>query len=662
MAPIFTDDDLFENLVPYAKAAARKNGLKYLDQTSFEFGVAYAIASHQVQTGFDDLPIPEESTLIAAAEKHGYLLAGLQPSNEPMSIEENFRSGFISQHLASKSTLHSILKEILAAVACTIAGKERGQVGSTSATHAQASDSELQSVYYSIVIAADRADFGKFLPLPPVETESLGKCNLVREKQSEGEIQHHKLSIVVETPGKDKNIQVEPRKQVSEIDFGSPLCVPVVPDVAALAPLPDNIVLERSELRLYVCNEPDEKTIRIKRLPENPHVWKLGLPPGATTKNSAHVIRAAAARIFLLATVGRKKIQISNLLQVKHKHGHPDERKAPVKIPFQSGMNDHILTLYYAYCTVIMLLSAVVHHVVSVFGFLVLVLAVSKDFHNARNRLNQFASKLGGFWGPQLGLALIGLGLGIYPVTAEMLHVDFISSTLLASIPLLFSFILVSMDFQPKEERDAIKKHEEIHHSLTTHMHNITQTTLSVALGNLERSPKPNTYSYIPEILVAEMDREIGTDEAVDGFEKLIRNRMKSTEITVKRAHEGQQHARRTVMAAGSAVFTGFFAYEVGEAIIHYQHLQSKCDVVSFYYWNFSQIGKAVPASNPPDHTTYANTVSQQHVCSSYEDFHAHELSSTGILLLATLAVSLLTAMIAIRRPSDEHEGNHEHH
>lgn len=658
MIPIFTDDDLFIKLVSYAKAAARSNDRKNLDRASFNFGVAYALASRKVETPYKDLPIPNEAALIAAAEESGYHLAGLQPYTETLQIEDGFRLGFVARHIELKSSLHTVLKDVLGAIATILA--DHSQAGGTTPMEVPSPHAaELPSLYYSIVIAADREDFGRFLPILTVNPHNQEKSNQVRERSSEGVVQYHKLNTLVAAEGKVNKIQAESQKQVSEIDFGSPLCIPLVPDVEDIRPLPHDIVLDRSELRLYVCKTPEEKTIRIRRLPENPHVWQLGLPPGTSVRDSAHIIRAAAARVFLLATVGRKKIETSNLLRSKAGHdrggkGGADEAVPTYGFPFDTTA--HVLGVYHLYCLAVVLLCYLVHPLLSLPSFLLLAQAVSKDFRNARTRLLQLASMLDKFWAPQLGLTLLGLAVGIYPPTAQFLHVDFLSAMLYGCIPLLFSFVLVSIDFQPQEEKDAIERHEEIHQALTTHMHEITQTTLSVALGNLDRDPSTRNYSYIPEVLVDEMDREIGTYGAVEAFRRLILDRLKSTELTVKRAHEGQQHARRAVMAAGGAIFTGFFAFEAGESILHYQHLQSRCDANSFLYWNMQQLKTTTQPV-----TTHATTQEPGHFCASYEDFHNHELSASGLLLLATLAISLLTAIISIRRP-DEERGGHEHH
>ncbi len=655
MIPIFTDDDLFIKLVSYAKAAARSNDRKNLDRASFNFGIAYALASRKVETPYKDLPIPNEAALIAAAEESGYHLAGLQPYTETLQIEDGFRLGFVARHIELKSSLHTVLKDVLGAIASILVDHPQA-VGTTSMEVPSPHAAELPSLYYSIVIAADREDFGRFLPILTVDPHNQEKSNQVRERSSEGVVQYHKLNTLVVAEGKANKIQVEPQKQVSEIDFGSPLCIPLVPDVEEIRPLPQDIVLDRSELRLYVCKTPEEKTIRIRRLPENPHVWHLGLPLGTSVRDSAHIIRAAAARIFLLATVGRKKIETSNLLRSKAAHDKGDTDEAAPSYGFPFDTTAHVLGVYHLYCLAVVLLCYLVHPLVSLPSFLLLAQAVSKDFRNARTRLLKLAAMLDKFWAPQLGLALLGLAVGIYPPTATFLHVDFLSAMVYGCIPLLFSFVLVSIDFQPQEEKEAIERHEEIHQSLTTHMHEITQTTLSVALGNLDRDPTARTYSYIPEILVDEMDREIGTHGAVEAFRRLILDRLKSTEMTVKRAHEGQQHARRAVMAAGGAIFTGFFAFEAGESILHYQHLQSRCDANSFLYWSMQQLK---PTAQPVTHAT--TTQETGHFCSSYEDFHNHELSATGVLLLATLAISLLTAIISIRRPNEERNG-HEHH
>jgi hypothetical protein len=176
-------------------------------------------------------------------------------------------------------------------------------------------------------------------------------------------------------------------------------------------------------------------------------------------------------------------------------------------------------------------------------------------------------------------------------------------------------------------------------------------------------------------MLIKQMDREIGTLEAVESFKRLVNDRIKTTEAAVKKTHEGQQHARRTVMAAGGAIFTGYFAFEAGGKVIEFQHLQSKCDIMSFLNMAINR-GSQPPEPARESHDTldaaaYKNSssVSQAttevavstHGCNTYEDFHHHQMHSTGLLLLATLVVSLLTAIVTIRKPSDEHGGGGHH-
>jgi hypothetical protein len=662
MAPLFTDDDLFDELVSFARAAAKRRGLAILDRLSFELGVVYALVCGKVKTNFTDLQLPDEAVLFAYAQRSGCDLTGLAPVIEPMLLEVGFRTDFLTKHLNEKSTLHGLLKDVVNELVSTLESQPYGASGRV------VSEAELQPVYFSIVVAANREDFGIILPIPSainVERGFIERPALNREKEYKVESQSVRLKGLVAAPGKANSIAVESKKKrVSEIDFGNPLGIPFVPDGLHLTPLPNAIALDRGELRLYVVSSQEDKAIGINRLPQNPDVWQLTLPPGATLKNSAPIVRAAAARLFLLATVGRKKIEISNLLQVKHRREEPVEGSGSVTLPFPFDKPDNVLGAYFAFCMLTLVSCLLIHPAIAFLSFTVLALAVSKDIFNARTQLLHLASRLGIFWGPQLALTIIGLALGIWPLTADWLHVDFLSATLYGSIPLIFSFTLVALDFQPQKEREAVKKHEEIHHALATHMHEITQTTLSVALGNLVRSSKPHTYTYFPEVLIRQMDKEIGTVEAVDGFRRLIQDRIKTTEATVKKTHEGQQHARRTVMAAGGAIFTGYFTFEAGEKVIEYQHLQSKCDQISFFHWQAKQMqnGSGAPQKESEAMTSSTMEVNpKHHYCSSYEEFNHHETHSMGMLLLATLAISLLTAIVAIRKPSDEHGGGGHH-
>jgi hypothetical protein len=664
MSPFFENDEYFGELISYARAAARRRGLTTLDRLSFDLGVGFALVTGKVRGTFSDLPLPNEAVLFAYAQSNYCPLVDLVPSFEAISLEESFADGFVAKHVKQRSTLHALLKDFLHDLIATL---DKLSVASL------VGDFNLRQndpFYYSIIVAAGREDFGLFLPALSDDVNILAeeKSTQNRKRRFKEEAQAKMMSDVPEFEGKSNQILVvEKKERVFEIDFGNPLGIPLVPEGLHVTPLPESIVLDLNELRLYVSSINHEKSARIARLPTNPDVWDLSLPAGSTLMSSAPIIRAAAARLFLLGTVGRKKIEISNLLQRKHQPEEPTDKDEKLTFPFDTPNN--VLGAYFAFCLAVVVLCVVVHPTIALLGFGILAWAVSRDISDSRAHLLHLTSRLGVFWGPQLGLSIFSLVFGLWPVVANMLHMDFLSVTAYGSIPLLFSFALVALDFQSKEEREALEVHEEIHHALTTHMHEITQTALSVSLGNLVRPAKPQAYSYFPEMLIKQMDKEIGTLEAVESFKRLIGDRIKTTEAAVKKTHEGQQHARRTVMAAGSAIFTGYFAFEAGEKVIEFQHLQSKCDMLSFYHWNqwvspyatkeeLRKNDELISKANSHTATQVAGT----HVCNSYEDFNNHQVHSTGLLLIVTLVVSLLTAIVAIRKPSDEHGGGGGHH
>ena len=668
MSPFFENDPLFGDLISYARAVARRRGLVTLDRLSFDLGVGCALVTGKVKVACTDLPMPNESVLFAYARSHYCPLVDLTPSLEAIALDDAFADGFVARHVKQRSTLHSLLKDTL---------DEMNEVLDELTTGSLVGEFDIRlndPFYYSIVVAADQEDFGLFMPICSVDISVASDEKSVRNRVRRFP-QDDQAKLLQGTPAdpsgtasefeeKSNRILIAEKKEAAfEIDFGNPLGIPLVPDGLHVTPLPETIVLERNELRLYVSCSAHEKAARISRLPTNSDVWDLSLPPGATLRSSAPIIRAAAARLFLLATVGRKKIEISNLLQHKHQETEPAKKHHKLSFPFDTPNN--VLGAYFAFSLTIMVLSVVLHPLISVLGFAILALTVSKDAFDSRAHLLHMTSRLSVFWGPQLALTIFSLVFGLWPAAANLLHMDFLSATLYGSIPLLFSFAIVALDFQPKEERLALEIHEEIHHALSKHMHEITQTTLSVALGNLVRPSKPHAYSYFPEMLIKQMDKEIGTLEAVEGFKRLVNDRIKTTEAAVKKTHEGQQHARRTVMAAGGAIFTGYFAFEAGEKVIEFQHLQSKCDVMSFLNLTLNrgtQRGEIATDSSAVSGTHATTEVKATHGCNTYEDFHHHQVFSTGMLLLATLVVSLLTAIVTIRKPSDEHGGGGGHH
>ncbi len=663
MAPFFENDELFAEFISYARAVARRRGLATLDRLSFDLGIGYALVTGKVIGPFDDLPFPNEAVLFAYGQSNYCPLIDLLPSVEAISLEESFATGFVAKHIKQRSTLHTLLKDVLKDLIATL---DALSIGSLVADFGVKKNAPF---YYSIIVGADREDFGLFLPALSVDINISAEEKSCQNKSRrfQEDAQAKLLGSVPAADGKSNQIAVPEKKEhVVEIDFGNPLGIPLVPDGLHVTPLPESIVLDRGELRLYVTSNNHDNSAQITRHPKNPEVWHLSLPPGATLRSSAPIIRAGAARLFLLATLGRKKIEISNLLLRKHQPAETSDKHKKLSFPFDTPGN--VLGAYFAFCLAVVVFCVVLHPAVSLPGFGVLAWAVSRDIANSRTQLLHLASRLSVFWGPQIGLSIVSLMLGLWPAAANLLHIDFLSAVLYGSIPLMFSFSLVALDFQPKEEKLAREKHEEIHHALSTHMHEITQTALSVALGNLVRPPQPHSYTYFPEMLMKQMDKEIGTIEAVDHFKKLIGDRLKTTEAAVKKSHEGQQHARRAVMAAGGAIFTGYFAFEAGEKVIEFQDLQSKCDAISFFHWNQwnspyatkEEIQKNIEMTHPADSHT-AMQVPGTHVCNSFEDFNQHQIHSTGLLLLATLVVSLVTAIVTIRKPSDEHSGGGHH-
>ena len=207
----------------------------------------------------------------------------------------------------------------------------------------------------------------------------------------------------------------------------------------------------------------------------------------------------------------------------------------------------------------------------------------------------------------------------------------------------LYIFV-VGFNFQSIEDREAFHQHDQFNEMLNEARARLTQFNLSVQTGNTAADEKI-IYANLPEEFIREINTVMQIKEAVGSLDSVIKARMNCVGAKVRELRAEKQKSRRMVMAAGGAIFTGFFAHEVGMSVLEYNHLKNNADPLTFL--NSLGVGKG---SQIPhfEHTL----------------FHKEALDGTGWVLLITLIFTVAAAILASRRPSEEgYNSEHgEHH
>lgn len=273
------------------------------------------------------------------------------------------------------------------------------------------------------------------------------------------------------------------------------------------------------------------------------------------------------------------------------------------------------------------------------------------------------------------GLAFVGGAVGwLWQGSHEMAELgwpDYGFTSLIGLSALAVGLLIEGFNFQTLEDRLETLKHEKMEKGINELLARLNQFNTSVQVGNVHienRSSKGENgenYTLLSEQQIRQLDEQFGTHEAVKSLERTLQAHLKSVGENIQRIREENARARKITLAAGGAIFTGFFAYEVSESVMHFVHLKEHADTSSYANWLFTknagtlatEHGHAVTTDNT---TTHASIEHEQP--DSYEAFHQHELVGTAIVLGITLLAVLAAVILAIRRPADEAGGGHEEH
>lgn len=349
-------------------------------------------------------------------------------------------------------------------------------------------------------------------------------------------------------------------------------------------------------------------------------------------------INAALLRIKLLGTVVAIKREISSILMHQYNKNQPSPSKNPSL--FQRALN----------------------------------LIAGDDAPNKLDRLKAFGLyvehwlNIASTSALPAGWPLIGMVFAVFILSSldwldpHLLpwHFILINPAIISawsSIVLAIVFMMVGMNLKKIEDREAIHKHEEIVEQLKNALSRITQFNLSVQVGNVDRGHQanPGNYTPLPESYIRSIDLELNTRESINSLESTIKARLNAVDSTIHHINESQHKSRRMVMAAGGAVFTGFFAHEVGMSILEYIHLENGNDPKSFFFWNSNKLG--TEAKSHMEVKTVLKDGEFQ------DNFIKHELEGTGMVLIFTLLFTIMAALLAIRKsPNDSSQGGQQGH
>lgn len=240
-------------------------------------------------------------------------------------------------------------------------------------------------------------------------------------------------------------------------------------------------------------------------------------------------------------------------------------------------------------------------------------------------------------------------------------------------------FLLYALNLKLLSNRILEKLHENSTEKLNHTMAELVQANTNVAAMNLATLPE-NT--YVSELLLCQMDQALHLKERLTSIEGVIKARATYLSVSVQHIEQHRDRVRRSITAAGSGVFVGFFTYEVGESVMSYMHVTHHQDQNSMLYWLFAngerikvkqghalalpeqaQAGEihAAPHENAvtASHTVHPGPAIDPEFIQAY---HEPEVFAHSVLLTLTIVFSLITAWIAIRKPESEQGGGHGHH
>jgi hypothetical protein len=143
-------------------------------------------------------------------------------------------------------------------------------------------------------------------------------------------------------------------------------------------------------------------------------------------------------------------------------------------------------------------------------------------------------------------------------------------------------FLLNALNLKSVDLRIEEKIHEETIERLNVTLASLVQTNANVAAINLH--PRPPA-GFPSELLLHQMDDALHLKERLVSIEGVIKAREIHLASSVSHIEEHRDSVRRSIMAAGSGVFVGFFTYEVGESLMDYLHVTHQEDKSAMLYW-----------------------------------------------------------------------------
>ncbi|KAB8045169.1 hypothetical protein [Janthinobacterium aquaticum] len=240
-------------------------------------------------------------------------------------------------------------------------------------------------------------------------------------------------------------------------------------------------------------------------------------------------------------------------------------------------------------------------------------------------------------------------------------------------------FLLYALNLKVLKTRIAEQLHKNTTKKLNKTMAGLIQTNANVAALNMAPLQQD---AYVSDLLLCKMDQALHLKERLTSIEKVIKARATYVGADALHIEQHRDRVRRSITAAGSGVFVGFFTYEVGESVMSYLHVTHHQDQNSMLYWLFANGERikvkqghalALPeqAQAGDIHAApHENAVTASHTVQHgpaidpefIQAYHEPEVFAHSVLLTLTIVFSLITAWIAIRKPEAEQGGGHGHH
>lgn len=177
---------------------------------------------------------------------------------------------------------------------------------------------------------------------------------------------------------------------------------------------------------------------------------------------------------------------------------------------------------------------------------------------------------------------------------------------------------------------------------------------------------------YVPEPFLRLIDEKLRIKESTASITSVLD--MQALTAFHKEDKEHRLHLSKSITAAGSGIFTGFFTYEVGESVLKYIHTVTNADDRTLQYWLYTKAGVAATkvenldfSTAVGDHTkahTEAHTISTTAGLDKayHENFAHHEMVGQAWLLTATIIFTFLAMCISYIKPHESSHEGHGHH